>query len=108
MKIKWHKGRNETQEKKRQKHVRKKKPASQPGQLYECLNTGRRTQKEEICSRTAKLLTEAEEQRVHAHGVHTEEAMGDEVGSHYQRLGKTNHKHRDLRRVIPDSLIIDY
>lgn len=34
----------------------------------------------------AKLLTEAEEQRVHTHGVHTEEAMGDEVGSHYHRL----------------------
>jgi len=35
----------------------------------------------------AKWLTEAEEQRVHAHAVHAEEAVGDEVGSHDQRLG---------------------
>lgn len=35
--------------------------------------------KQKICWRKAKLLTEAEEQRVHAHGVHTEEAVGDEV-----------------------------
>lgn len=26
-------------------------------------------------------LTEAEEQRVHTHSVHTEEAMGDEIGA---------------------------
>lgn len=44
----------------------------------------------------ALLLTEAEEQCVHTHGVHAEEAMGDEVGSNYQRLGEENHAHQDL------------
>lgn len=33
-----------------------------------------------------KLLTETQEQGVHAHGVHAEEAMGNQVGSHYHRL----------------------
>lgn len=61
-------------------------------QLYECLKTARR---EEIWL-NAKLLTEAEEQCVHTHGVHAEEAMGDEVGSHYHRLGEENHIHQEL------------
>lgn len=37
------------------------------------------------------VLTEAEEERVHAHGVDAEEAVGDEVGAHHHRLqGKTH------------------
>lgn len=38
-----------------------------------------------------ELLTEAEEQCVHTHGIHAEEAMSDEVGTNYQRLGRENH-----------------
>lgn len=38
------------------------------------------------------LLTEAEEQCVHTHGVHAEEAMGNEVRSNHHRLGE-NHIH---------------
>lgn len=60
-------------------------------QLYECLETGGR---EEIWL-NATTLTEAEEQCVHTHGVHAEEAMGDEVGSHYHRLGEENNIHQD-------------
>lgn len=41
----------------------------------------------------AKVLTEAEEKRIHTHGVHAEEAMGDEVGSHYHRLQRSTHTH---------------
>lgn len=42
------------------------------------------------------ILTEAEEQCVHTHCIHAEETMGDEVGSHYQRLHEENHIHQDL------------
>lgn len=55
---------------------------------FDSVWTHEEQQKEEICRKNAKLLTEAEEQCVHAHGVHTEEAVGDEVGSHYHCLGK--------------------
>lgn len=44
----------------------------------------------------AMILTEAEEQCVHTHGVHAEETMGNEVGSHYQRLCEENHIHQDF------------
>lgn len=45
------------------------------------------------------VLTEAEEERVHAHGVDAEEAVGDEVGAHHHCLqGKTHHQ--DLMTVI--------
>lgn len=43
-----------------------------------------------------KLLTEAEEECVHTHGVHAEETMGDEVGSHYHCLSAENHILQDL------------
>lgn len=43
----------------------------------------------------AKVLTEAEEERVHTHGVDTEETMGDEVGSHHYRLSGHNHTCQD-------------
>lgn len=33
-------------------------------------------------------LTEAEEERIHTHGVHAEESVSDEVGAHDQRLRK--------------------
>lgn len=49
----------------------------------------------------AQLLTEAEEQRVHTHGVHAEEAMGDEVGSHDHRLQRSTHKISHDSRVDP-------
>lgn len=39
------------------------------------------------------VLTEAEEECVHAHGVDAEEAVGDEIGAHHHRLqGKTQHQ----------------
>lgn len=37
------------------------------------------------------LLTEAEEERVHAHGVHAEEAVGDEIGADRHSLVTTTH-----------------
>lgn len=52
----------------------------------------------------AKLLTEAEEQRIHTHGIHAEEAMGDEIGPHYHRLQKSTHK---VFYVIPESILSD-
>lgn len=52
----------------------------------------------------AKLLTEAEEERIHTHGVHAEEAMGDEVGSHDHRLQRSTHK---TFYVIPESILSD-
>lgn len=36
------------------------------------------------------VLTEAKEQGVHAHAVHAEEAVGDEVGAHDHRLQESN------------------
>lgn len=75
-------------EKRSQKHGRKKKPAFQ----LEAVKTGRRKE----IRLNAKLLTEAEEQCVHTHGVHAEESVGDEVGSHYHRLGEENNTHQDL------------
>lgn len=35
------------------------------------------------------LLTETEEKRVHTHGVHTEESMGNEVGANHHSLQRT-------------------
>lgn len=86
------KGRNETKRRRVRNMAGRRNQYPSLRQLYECLKTGRR---EDIWL-NAKLLTEAEEQCVHTHGVHAEEAMGDEVGSHYQRLGEENHVHQGL------------
>lgn len=67
-----------------------------------------RTQAEGISGeRRQRLLTEAEEQRIHTHGVHAEEAVGDEVGSHDHRLQK-EHTHTKVCYVIPESILSDY
>lgn len=64
-------------------------------QLYECLKEERFAG--DLAERyRMKVLTEAEEQCVHTHGVHAEESMGDEVGSHYHCLGEENHIHQGL------------
>lgn len=52
--------------------------------MHKCLKAGR---PEEV-RLNAKLLTEAEEQCVHAHGVHAEESVGNEVGANdYSLVG---------------------
>lgn len=42
----------------------------------------------------SKILTEAEEEGVDTHAIHTKEAMGNKVGSYHNRLqkGKKNNK----------------
>ena len=55
--------------------------------MFECWR--KEAESKDLDEEHKDLLTEAEEERVHAHGVHAEEAVGDEVGSHYQSLGKT-------------------
>lgn len=57
------------------------------------------------------LLTETEEKGVHAHCVHTEESMGDEVGANYHSLvinksdfiQKQQHDNSKLSREIKSS-----
>lgn len=38
------------------------------------------------------VLTEAKEECVDTHGIHTEEAMGNKVGAHHDRLCNDTHK----------------
>lgn len=49
------------------------------------------------------ILTEAEEECVHTHGVHAEEAVGDEVGPDDNRLERQTHVSRP---PLSDSLIL--
>lgn len=46
-----------------------------------------------MCVAGGALLTEAEEECVHTHSVHTEESMGNQVGSHHHRLGREKQAH---------------
>lgn len=48
------------------------------------------------------LLTEAEEECVHTHGVHAEEAVGNKVGTNHHRLRRethSNHYYTQHRRL---------
>lgn len=87
-KIKWREGRDQrkTESRVRNRAAEGGKPASSGQHRH-------RRRRREARSWIEMILTETEEERVHAHGVDAEEAVGDEVGAHHHRLqGKTHHQ----------------